>query len=210
LSMITTRIMELRKRRGLMIALVVVTIGIPTLFLVIRLLAHAFAPKSYGPAGGYEIYTSLVAGVMYVFGFIVAATLGCTDVPPFGGDGPVAVVALSGPHPGRVGHRRAVGGHRLHHRLHRVCVRRSDPTQLRRCHRARPPVARRFRELGGRPRRRGRLRPPLSDRTVVLDRSRGPGRPVRSQRPRSAPRPDRSPGWTMPTTAGSSCIRRTR
>jgi hypothetical protein len=78
LSMITTRIMELRKRRGLMIALVVVTIGIPTLFLVIRLLAHAFAPKSYGPAGGYEIYTSLVAGVMYVFGFIVAATLGCT------------------------------------------------------------------------------------------------------------------------------------
>jgi hypothetical protein len=77
-SMITTRIMELRKRRGLMIALVVVNIGIPTLFLVIRLLAHAFAPKSYGPAGGYEIYTSLVAGVMYVFGFIVAATLGCT------------------------------------------------------------------------------------------------------------------------------------
>ena len=76
--MITTRIMELRKRRGLMIALVVVNIGIPTLFLVIRLLAHAFAPKSYGPAGGYDIYTSLVAGVMYVFGFIVAATLGCT------------------------------------------------------------------------------------------------------------------------------------
>jgi len=42
------------------------------------LLAHAFAPKTYGPAGGYDIYTNLVAGVMYVFGFIVAATLGCT------------------------------------------------------------------------------------------------------------------------------------
>src|SRR6202050_5339531 len=77
-GMITTRFKELRKRRGLMIALVVVNIGIPTLFLVIRLLAHAFAPKSYGPAGGYDIYTNLVAGVMYVFGFIVAATLGCT------------------------------------------------------------------------------------------------------------------------------------
>jgi hypothetical protein len=77
-AMIATRIMELRKRRGLMIALVVVNIGIPTLFLVIRLLAHAFAPASYGPAGGYDIYTNLVAGVMYVFGFIVAATLGCT------------------------------------------------------------------------------------------------------------------------------------
>jgi hypothetical protein len=78
LSMITTRIMELRKRRGLMIALIVVNVGLPTLFLVIRLLGHAFAPKSYGPAGGYDIYTHLVAGVMYVFGFIVAAALGCT------------------------------------------------------------------------------------------------------------------------------------
>jgi hypothetical protein len=77
-AMIATRIMELRKRRGLMIALAVVNIGIPSLFLVIRLLAHAFAPKSYGPAGGYDIYTNLVAGVMYIFGFIVAATLGCT------------------------------------------------------------------------------------------------------------------------------------
>src|ERR1700728_1811443 len=77
-AMIATRIMELRKRRGLMIALVVVNIGIPTLFLVIRLLAHGFAPKSYGPAGGYGIYINLVAGLMYVFGFIVAATLGCS------------------------------------------------------------------------------------------------------------------------------------
>jgi hypothetical protein len=78
MGMITTRHMELRKRRGLMIALILVTIGIPTVFLVVRLLLHAFDPKSYGVAGGYDIYTSLVAGVLYVFGFIVAATLGCT------------------------------------------------------------------------------------------------------------------------------------
>jgi hypothetical protein len=77
-AMIATRIMELRKRRGLMIALLLVNIGVPTLFLVIRLLSHAIDPKSYGPAGGYSIYLALVAGVMYVFGFIVAATLGCT------------------------------------------------------------------------------------------------------------------------------------
>jgi len=76
--MISTRIMELRKRRGLMAALIVVTIGLPTIFLVIRLLAHAFAPKSYGPAGGYDIFTGLVTGVLYIFGFIVAAALGCT------------------------------------------------------------------------------------------------------------------------------------
>ena len=77
-AMIATRIMELRKRRGLMIALVFVNIGIPTVFLTVRLVAHALAPHSYGPAGGYDIFSSLVAGVMFIFGFIVAATLGCT------------------------------------------------------------------------------------------------------------------------------------
>jgi hypothetical protein len=76
--MIATRFMELRKRRGLMIALILVNIGLPTVFLLVRLLAHAFAPKSYGPAGGYDVYTGLCTGVLYVFGFIVAATLGCT------------------------------------------------------------------------------------------------------------------------------------
>ena len=77
-AMIATRIMELRKRRGLMIALIVVNIGIPAVFLTVRLLAHAFAPHSYGPAGGYDIFSNMVAGVMFIFGFIVAATLGCT------------------------------------------------------------------------------------------------------------------------------------
>jgi hypothetical protein len=77
-GMIATRFMELRKRRGLMVTLVGVTIGIPTIFLVIRLLLHAFDPHSYGPAGGYDIFNHLVVVVLYVFGFIVAATLGCT------------------------------------------------------------------------------------------------------------------------------------
>lgn len=76
-SMIATRFLELRKRRGLMITLVLVTIGIPTIFLGIRLILHAVAPKTYGPAGGYDAFTSLTAGVLYTFGFIVAATLGC-------------------------------------------------------------------------------------------------------------------------------------
>ena len=76
--MIATRFMELRRRRGLMITLAAVTIGLPTVFLAVRLLLHAVAPKTYGPAGGYSIYTGLSAGVLYTFGFIVAATLGCT------------------------------------------------------------------------------------------------------------------------------------
>jgi hypothetical protein len=77
-AMITTRFLELRRRRGLMITLIVVTIGFPTVFLGIRLILHAVAPKTYGSAGGYDIYTAMSAGVLYTFGFIVAATLGAT------------------------------------------------------------------------------------------------------------------------------------
>ena len=77
-AMIAARFKELRKRRGLMITLMTVTVGIPAIYLGIRLLLHAVAPHSYGPAGGYDQYVGLVAGVLYIFGFIVAATLGAT------------------------------------------------------------------------------------------------------------------------------------
>jgi hypothetical protein len=77
-AMIATRFLELRRRRGLMIALTLVTVGIPTVFLAVRLLLHAVAPNTYGPAGGYDVYTALTSGVLYTFGFIVAAALGCT------------------------------------------------------------------------------------------------------------------------------------
>jgi len=75
--MISTRFMELRKRRGLMITMIVLTIGIPAIFLTSRLLLHAFVPHSYGPAGSYGTYNAL-SGVVFVFAFIVAALLGCT------------------------------------------------------------------------------------------------------------------------------------
>ena len=77
-AMIAARFVELRKRRGLMITLIALTIGLPTLFLVIKLLLHAFVPRSYGPVGGFDVFTSLVAGVLYIFGFIGAMTLGVT------------------------------------------------------------------------------------------------------------------------------------
>ncbi len=78
IGMITTRIMELRRRRGLMIALIVVDIGLPALFLLIRLLLHAFAPRTNPPAGSEVIFAVLAAGLLCTFGFIVAATVGCT------------------------------------------------------------------------------------------------------------------------------------
>ena len=61
-GMIATRFLELRRRRGLMIALLAVNIGIPVVLLTIRLVSHAVAPRSYGPAGGYDVFTTLVAG----------------------------------------------------------------------------------------------------------------------------------------------------
>jgi hypothetical protein len=76
-AMIATRLMELRKRRGLMAALIVVFIGLPTIFLGIRLIMHAVNPKAYSPAGGYSTFNNVVDGVLFIFGFIVAATLGC-------------------------------------------------------------------------------------------------------------------------------------
>jgi hypothetical protein len=77
-AMIATRVMELCKRRGLMITLIALTIGLPTLFLGVKLLLHAFVPQSYGPAGGFDVFTSLIACVLYIFGFIAAMTLGAT------------------------------------------------------------------------------------------------------------------------------------
>ena len=76
--MVAARFHELRRRRGLMITLAGVTIGIPTVYLAIRLILHAVAPHTYGPAGGFDVYVGMVAGVLYLFGFVVAATLGAT------------------------------------------------------------------------------------------------------------------------------------
>jgi hypothetical protein len=76
--MIATRIMELRRRRGLMIAVVIVNIGLPALFLLIRLLLHAFAPGTNPPAGGQLIFLVLAAGFLPSFGFITAIMVGCT------------------------------------------------------------------------------------------------------------------------------------
>ena len=77
-GMIATRVMELRKRRGLMIALIAVNIGLPAVFLVIRLIGHAFAPYANPPAGGDQIFVVLAAGFLPTFDFIVAIAVGCT------------------------------------------------------------------------------------------------------------------------------------
>jgi len=74
-GLIATKFLELRKRWGLMIAVVLLTMALPVLVLGLRLLFHAVDPKTYGPAGSPSIFSGLV-NAMAEFGFIAAATLG--------------------------------------------------------------------------------------------------------------------------------------
>lgn len=76
-AMITTKQLEVRRRRGLMIALVLLSLALPVLVLGIRLLFHAVDPKSYGPAGSPGVFESLVDPIAE-FGFIIAAAIGAT------------------------------------------------------------------------------------------------------------------------------------
>ena len=75
--LIATKHLELRKRRGLMVVAVLLTVGLPVLVLGIRLLFHAIDAKSYGPAGSPSLF-QVLCQPMAEFGFIIAATLGAT------------------------------------------------------------------------------------------------------------------------------------
>jgi hypothetical protein len=75
--MITTKFMELRKRRGLMVAIVLLTLALPVLVLGLRLLFHAIDPSHYGPAGSPTVFEGLCDPIAQ-FGFIIAAAVGAT------------------------------------------------------------------------------------------------------------------------------------
>jgi len=74
-GLITTKNLELRRRRGLMIAVLVLLVAPPVLVLGLRLLFHAVDPKTYGPAGTPGVYDGLL-NTMAEFGFIIAAAFG--------------------------------------------------------------------------------------------------------------------------------------
>ena len=75
--MITSKFMELRKRRGLMVAIVLLTLALPVLVLGLRLLFHAIDPSHYGPAGSPSVFEALCDPIAQ-FGFIIAAAVGAT------------------------------------------------------------------------------------------------------------------------------------
>ena len=76
-GLITTKHLELRKRRGVMVTVLLLTLALPVIVLGFRLAFHLFDPKHYGPAGSPGTFQSLI-NPMAEFGFIVAAVLGAT------------------------------------------------------------------------------------------------------------------------------------
>jgi hypothetical protein len=74
-ELITTKNLELRRRRGLMIAVVALILAPPVVVLGFRLLFHAVDPSEYGPAGNPGVFNG-VLNTMASFGFIIAAALG--------------------------------------------------------------------------------------------------------------------------------------
>ena len=74
-DLLTTKNLEIRKRRGLMITMVVMIVLPAVLILGFRLLFHAIDPKTYGPAGNPGVFSDL-GNLLAEFGFIAAAALG--------------------------------------------------------------------------------------------------------------------------------------
>lgn len=76
-QLITTRLLDLRKRRALMIVTVLFTIGVPVIILGVREVFHVANPRTYGPAGSPGIFSG-VGSEMAEFGFIIALVVGAT------------------------------------------------------------------------------------------------------------------------------------
>jgi len=75
--LISVKVLELRKRRTLMIVAVAFTIALPVLFYGIRLIYHLGDPARYAPAGAPDAFAT-AGTLMGEFGFIIAAVLGAT------------------------------------------------------------------------------------------------------------------------------------
>lgn len=77
LPLIGAKILELRKRRTLMIVLIAFTVVLPVLLYGVRLLLHLTNPAQYEAAGTPDAFAT-AGTLMDEFGFIIAVTLGAT------------------------------------------------------------------------------------------------------------------------------------
>jgi hypothetical protein len=80
---VSAKYMELRRRRGLLVAVLLLTLGILVLLNVIFLILHAADPHTYGPAGGLKRFQGFSIAFVDTFGIsaiIVGAAAGSTDL----------------------------------------------------------------------------------------------------------------------------------
>lgn len=95
-AMIGAKVLEQRRRFGLMLTAALLTIGPPVLILGIRLILHAASPSSYGPAGSPSTFAALAEDAMTPFCFIAAAVLGAAAGTTDLSDGVFRSLVLTG------------------------------------------------------------------------------------------------------------------
>jgi hypothetical protein len=93
--LIATKLLELRKRRGLMITVAVMMIGPAVLILGLRLAFHLFDPAHYGPAGDPSTFNA-ITNLTAEFGFIVAAVIGAAAATTDLNDGVFRYLVITG------------------------------------------------------------------------------------------------------------------
>jgi hypothetical protein len=94
-DLIATKHLELRKRRGLMITVAVMTIAPAVLILGLRLAFHLFDPAHYGPAGAPSVFAA-IANLNAEFGFIIAAVVGAAAATTDLNDGVFRYLVITG------------------------------------------------------------------------------------------------------------------
>ena len=94
-GLIATRHLELRKRRGLMITVLVLTVAPTVLILGLRLAFHLFDPAHYGPAGSTSVF-AVIANLNAEFGFIIAAVVGAAAATTDLNDGVFRYLVITG------------------------------------------------------------------------------------------------------------------
>jgi len=94
-GLIATRHLELRKRRGLMVTVAVMTVAPTVLILGLRLAFHLFDPAHYGPAGSPSVFEA-TANLTAEFGFIVAAVVGAAAATTDLNDGVFRYLVITG------------------------------------------------------------------------------------------------------------------
>jgi ABC-type transport system involved in multi-copper enzyme maturation permease subunit len=80
---VSAKFMELRRRRGLIVAVLLLTIGILVVIDAIFVILHATDPSSYGPAGGLRKFRAFVFALIDLFGItgaMVGAAAGSSDL----------------------------------------------------------------------------------------------------------------------------------